>query len=610
MKKLSEKEILNFLKRNPTFVHKILTEEELLKMGNRSFIEATRGNPLSRFDKKDLEAEIQKEINDRRRRFLKALGFGSLVGASALFGREFGIREAIAQTPSIIVKPESFVETVSHVFFKDETEIKAKSGDTGQIEFSGKDAATVINDVLANGLTGGRTWKEKVVSKGNFTISSVIKIPSYTVLEIQGSLTLANGVNTDILQNSDQTNGNTQIEIIGGELDGNKANQTAGTALIDFVKVTDSLVEGVYVHDAYFRGVQFLTDSHRNKVVNCWIENIGAVDDSGDGILLDGNDNIASGNYIKGSEGYNIYVRTGERNFILKNICDGASGVTYINIGVSEYASPETIVIGNTAVNAKNDGIIISFNSTDSLILGNLAKGNGRHGIFVSGNTEQGINLDTAEEIIIIGNEVRSNVGNGIRLLKSNFVTIQGNFVTENNYVGINITGSSWNIIKGNIVKNNSKDSAGTYFGIGFYNYGEAYSFDNIVIGNICTDDQETKTQGYGIKETGNTDRTIIIGNNVRGNLTGAILTVGANTIVERNIGYVTENGGTATIPNGSSSVVVDHGLAVAPSVVKLTGTHSEVANCWVTNVTSTQFTINAPAAVTADRDVYWQAEV
>jgi len=73
---------------------------------------------------------------------------------------------------------------------------------------------------------------------------------------------------------------------------------------------------------------------------------------------------------------------------------------------------------------------------------------------------------------------------------------------------------------------------------------------------------------------------------------------------------YVTENHGIATIPNGSSSVVVDHGLAKAPSVVKLTGTHSEVANCWVTNPTSTQFTINAPAAVTADRDVYWQAEV
>jgi len=74
---------------------------------------------------------------------------------------------------------------------------------------------------------------------------------------------------------------------------------------------------------------------------------------------------------------------------------------------------------------------------------------------------------------------------------------------------------------------------------------------------------------------------------------------------------YKTRTSGTATIPNGNSSVVVNHGLAKAPEHgVRLTGTHSEVANCWVTNVTDTQFTINAPANVTADRDVYWETEM
>jgi len=66
---------------------------------------------------------------------------------------------------------------------------------------------------------------------------------------------------------------------------------------------------------------------------------------------------------------------------------------------------------------------------------------------------------------------------------------------------------------------------------------------------------------------------------------------------------------GVATIPNGSSSVVVDHGLYTTPQHVMLTGTHSEVKDCWVTNVTSTQFTINAPAAVSANRNVYWWVE-
>ncbi len=80
--------------------------------------------------------------------------------------------------------------------------------------------------------------------------------------------------------------------------------------------------------------------------------------------------------------------------------------------------------------------------------------------------------------------------------------------------------------------------------------------------------------------------------------------------VFKRNIGYRTENSGNATISNGSSSVTISHGLVQTPTHVLLTGTDSEVSNCWVTNVTDTQFTINVPSAVTADRYVFWEAEV
>ena len=68
------------------------------------------------------------------------------------------------------------------------------------------------------------------------------------------------------------------------------------------------------------------------------------------------------------------------------------------------------------------------------------------------------------------------------------------------------------------------------------------------------------------------------------------------------------DNSGIATISNGDTSVTVTHGLYKAPAQVFLTGTHSEVAECWVTDVSDTEFTINAPSAVTDDRDVYWEA--
>lgn len=44
-------------------------------------------------------------------------------------------------------------------------------------------------------LTDGRTYKEKIILKGDFVISSSIIIESYTTLEFQGKVTIANNTN-------------------------------------------------------------------------------------------------------------------------------------------------------------------------------------------------------------------------------------------------------------------------------------------------------------------------------------------------------------------------------------------------------------------------------
>ena len=128
---------------------------------------------------------------------------------------------------------------------------------------------------------------------------------------------------------------------------------------------------------------------------------------------------------------------------------------------------------------------------------------------------------------------------------------------------------------------------------------GVAGTVSNVRIKNVWIEDlQSTPTLAYGIAGT-----------------SGVIAHKDTITIINaatdfHNVLFLS-NSGIATIPNGNSSVVVNHGLAKAPEHgVRLTGTHSEVANCWVTNVTDTQFTINAPANVTADRDVYWETEM
>ncbi len=74
-------------------------------------------------------------------------------------------------------------------------------------------------------------------------------------------------------------------------------------------------------------------------------------------------------------------------------------------------------------------------------------------------------------------------------------------------------------------------------------------------------------------------------------------------------VGFVTQNRGAATILNGQSSIVVNHGLHTTPTVVLLTGQHGEVKDAYVTSPGGTQFTITVDASVTANRTVYWLAK-
>lgn len=71
------------------------------------------------------------------------------------------------------------------------------------------------------------------------------------------------------------------------------------------------------------------------------------------------------------------------------------------------------------------------------------------------------------------------------------------------------------------------------------------------------------------------------------------------------------ESSGQATVPSGSTSVVVDHGLADTPARVLLTArAWGDAAKAWVSDLTSTQFTINVDADPGADIDFDWRATI
>jgi len=81
-------------------------------------------------------------------------------------------------------------------------------------------------------------------------------------------------------------------------------------------------------------------------------------------------------------------------------------------------------------------------------------------------------------------------------------------------------------------------------------------------------------------------------------------------TLIYRREGYLSYNRGTATIPAGSTSVTVNHGLADTPSKVLVTPIGDPGDRFWVANITSTSFDIVVATAPAADIRFYWQAEV
>jgi len=76
-------------------------------------------------------------------------------------------------------------------------------------------------------LTVGRTWQEKVVLSGNFTIDSPIVVWGYTHLLLIGQVYLASGSECNLLQNKHPETNDVYCTIEGGVWYGNKLGQAS-----------------------------------------------------------------------------------------------------------------------------------------------------------------------------------------------------------------------------------------------------------------------------------------------------------------------------------------------------------------------------------------------
>jgi len=254
-------------------------------------------------------------------------------------------------------------------------------------------------------------------------------------------------------------------------------------------------------------------------------------------------------------------------------------------------------------------------------IMGNVVDGVGLYAIYV---------YSDVDSVVISHNKTRRVLNPTATGARHIYAAGQNHIITHNEIDGSNdgspvigIISGSYSLIAYNLIKNVTASgiSVRSYSRVCYnYIYGTSYNgvampdvTNAVVLGNIIGD---VPSGFYGINEWGTSDYNIIENNDVSQITTGGkISTVGANTIVRGNIGYLTENSGTATFSGDgvTTQFTIAHGLVSTPNKVIVTPGSTDAAGDFYVTVDATNIYVNylsAPPSGTDNVVLYWYAEV
>lgn len=253
------------------------------------------------------------------------------------------------------------------------------------LQLSGANATTVIMSAI-NALSAGRTWKEKVTVKGNYTDLGQISAPNWIELEIIGRWTAqaALNVGTGFIVNSDQTNGNTEIEIHGGYVDANRAGQAQNLSVI-FFNATAASCTYCWVHHVKATGGNYI-DNRGNGIefrrcTHCYCTNCEAFSCEYDCIAGYYTDySVWANNIVRETmdPGNGIQVAFGDLNVISHNVIQNSS-ITGSGGGirVAHLGAYNNVIEGNTILN-QAFGIVlngVNGNMYSTVVMGNSTYG-------------------------------------------------------------------------------------------------------------------------------------------------------------------------------------------------------------------------------------------
>lgn len=234
----------------------------------------------------------------------------------------------------------------------------AQNTTTLAIDFSGTNAATVINNAIG-ALTPGRTWEEEVYLSGDILITAAISPASYTRIEASGTVFLDYNANCHMIAATSKNH----ITIMGGNWDGEQDHQSSGgtaTRGFDFTSCSNITISGLHLYSIAYDNIAFTSSSYIT------ISNVHVYD---------------CGDYARGSawlgHGMGMYYSS---HCTIDNcqVDDAASG------GIYFYCEDDSVVqhidhnvISNCTVQrTRTTGISISLRGSEDIGHGNLIENN------------------------------------------------------------------------------------------------------------------------------------------------------------------------------------------------------------------------------------------
>jgi len=253
----------------------------------------------------------------------------------------------------------SSVTEASYIVFTDGFSIYAKNGTSGIIDYSGSNAAEVIQaGIDALGSHGGII----LIKEGTYVISSTIKVPGNVTLSGVGFATkfvLADYADQNVIENKHpDAYVDSNIVISNLQIDGNGAKQSreqsVSVSAIFFTRVTKIRVEG------------------------CWIHNVSSVQNLNAGITTVLSSYIViRGNMIYDNGYAGVFLSSGEGAIVSNNM------FMRNHRGVYLAGHSRAIVEGNQII-SNDEGIRMYQTASNNTIQGNLIKDNGEEGININ----------------------------------------------------------------------------------------------------------------------------------------------------------------------------------------------------------------------------------